>query len=123
MRVAAYSVLCITVVLLTVVIAAALVPPLELLGAQRPNWRLVQNLLRVGFVGAIGGALAAVVMHVIANRRISAKSYIYPTVGTFWGVAIVLVAWKFASPTSFSTGIVQILGLKPNKSVELRIGC
>lgn len=36
-------------------------------------------------------------------------SYIHPTVWTFWGVAVGLVAWKFTSLTSLSTAIVQKL--------------
>jgi hypothetical protein len=107
-RTAAYSVLCITLVLISVIVAA-LVPLPELPGLQKPVWKLVQSLLAIGLVGAIGGVLTAVVMGVIANGRMPAESYIYPTVGAFWGLAVVLVAWKFASPTSFSTGIVQIL--------------
>jgi len=104
------------------VIVAALVPLPELPGLQKPVWRLVQNLLAVGIVGAIGGVLAAVLMGVIANGRMPAESYIYPAVGTFWGVAIVLVAWKFASPTSFSTGIVQILVQTAAITVGLYLG-
>jgi hypothetical protein len=108
-RVATYSVLCVALVLMIVIVATALVPSPELPGTKKPMWRLVQNLLAVGIVGAIGGTLAAILMHAIANGRVPPESYIYPTACTFWGVAVILVSWKFASPTSFSTGIVQIL--------------
>ena len=109
MRIAAYSALCIALVLTIVIVGASLAPSSELPMLQKPMWRLAQNLLTVSLVGAIGGALAAVIMDLIVDGQVPSKSYIHPTVCTFWGIALVLVAWKFTSPTSFSTGIVQIL--------------
>lgn len=122
MRIAAYSALCIALVLTIVIVGAALAPSPELPMLQKPMWRLAQNLLTVGIVGAIGGALAAILMNVIVDGRLPSKSYIHPTVCTFWGVALVLAAWKFASPTSFSTGIVQILIQTAAITVGLYLG-